>query len=335
MGDWQTVRRRQGRRWEVNSLAREVAAALLTRQKANQPWEQTGWWCGCGLHNWATRAHCRGCGRHWQEAPGQQPAKVPAPTARAPQLPAASAWADGPPLLQRPAAQAAVLDKAAAAARAAGAPAAALEGLARTAADARQRAEEAKPAEHRLATAERKLERAKAIQDKAADALSRAEAAAAQAKQDVLQAEKELACLRSAMAGAARAGAPTDSLALGTRKLLEALERVPLGAQAEMPSTAPVYAAMAELHSILGTEVLAAKEKAAMAPEGAGGEAGVEECASLARPEAVGKPEPAESELGSNVFSEDEVMEELEGVADDSEAELAAIARRLKRARRG
>ena len=228
-GGWQEPRRRSGRQRrglagaaaerlrKLEAEAKELKATLF-RGTARE--EKAEWRCQtCHTTNFADRAWCRHCAaarggakascppplRPTHKAGGARKGAAAAHGTNAskgarPTLPAASAWAAGPPL-GKPTAQAAVLDKAAAAARAAGAPGETLAALARTAADARRRAEEAKPPAQRLAAAEKRLVRAKEAQAKRAEELDKATTAAAAASQTVEEAAAALATIAKALRG--------------------------------------------------------------------------------------------------------------------------------------
>ena len=235
-------------------------------------------------------------------------------------------------MLGRPAAQAAVLEKAAAAAEAACAQPEALQSLSAAAASARKRAEDEKPLHQRLAAAEKKLARAQAMQEKADAEAARAVAAAATSRQATDDAKKEFEELRRSVADATPPTDVTDSATIteATRSLLQALELLPLRSADATPGMAPVLAAMANLHGVLGTAQEAQREAAEAAaelinrgdcPASEGGE--------------MDDSGDDEDGVRPDELSETDVMRELDAVPEDDESQLIAVARQLKRARRG
>ena len=263
-----------------------------------------------------TRQHCRECGVAWWDAvrkPHPDHFSNVSATKAGPILPPASAWAAGPPLDARPAAQASVLTKAAAAARAAGAPEEALSTLAQSAADAQRRAEEARPAGRRLDAAEKRLRTAEAAQRQADGAVRRAVEWAAKAKAEAERAAAELTELRAELVRTSAdtpPGGGDEGILPIVRELLEALEQAPVPGHVGNGPCLPArtMAAVTSLRQRLGPTV--PDPPASAAPEAAAGE------------------RETLRESDDQASAADSVMSALEDIDDADEAALAAIARR-------
>ena len=165
----------------------------------------------------------------------------------------------------------------------------------------------------RLDAARARVARTARAFEEAQAELAAAEARAKEAEQESQRAAAELTAVEADLAAQPAppaTEASADPVADGARALLEALESAPLpgvaGSGPALPE--PVLAAMAALRARVDPAPQTPVLEQALEP---------------------GETPHADSQ------SEDEVMDELDGVADDNETELAAIALRLKRARRG
>ena len=303
---WMAPRRRRGRvegAGAVEALAQEIRAALMPRPRGTASGQRRPeWGClTCGVTNWADRPACRRCG-------GARPAGRASPAGNTqPPLPHVT------PRPPRPWGQSPTLGAVAHAAEAAGASAQSIAALRH---DAEARREERRTPGGRLDAARARAARTARQAEEATAAAQAATAKAEEAAQAAAAAAAELVAVEAELAAQPRpTPEPAATFIADVRALLEELERAPIqrtvGNGPALPEGA--LAAIAALRrrvdapppvAILG-EALEPEERA---PEAGGGDEGAS--------------------------TTDEVMDELAEADEDNDEALAAIARRLKRARR-
>ena len=303
---WQTVQHRRGPRkagaegdTAVEALARELRAALMPRPR-QRPFRPE-WTCPqCRRTNWMDRSKCRVCGQ-------VQAGVSPAQTAPGPGPPISVA-----PRMPRPWGPAKTLGAVAQAAAAAGASEEALAALRQ---DVEGQREERRSAGGRLDAARAKAARASREAAQARAAADAAEARAAAAEAAAERAQEELVGVERALAPAPSGQGRADELLLQrTKALLQQLETGAFAATTDLPPT--VIAAMTAVHEVVSQ----------IAPPKTG---------------AVGEPlesaaeGPSDAEEAEHRQSEDDAMDELDGLSDDDDDQaLLAAARRLRKARK-
>ena len=255
--------------------------------------------------------------------PPPPPPPVVSRSAARPRLPQGSVWAQ----TEAPRAQAVALEGAAAAARAAGASEDTVAALVREAEGAQQRAADGRQLGARLdsqrATVRRVTEKVAQAEEAVAAATARLAAARQElgaARTALTQIEHEVAQACPQEGGGREAPESSAILIHEVRALLDALEQTPVPGQVGKGPQLPeaVLQTMCSLRNKLQPPVPPAKLGEAL-------EADAEE------PPNTEQGEPAEP---SEAASADDLMGELEDLADTDDEGLLDVARRLKRARR-
>ena len=316
---WQVARRRRAGRSvasqgaAVAALAEELRAALRPAARAKGGAGRSEWTCGCGVTNWTDRPICRGCAAPRPAAPSAPPPKRGSrPPYVAPRPP--RPWGPSPRLGQ-----------VAEAALAAGASQGAVEALRQ---DAAARRAERQTAGGRLDAARAKVARVTRQAEEAREALAAAERRAREAEQAAQAAEAELAAVEAAVAAAPAPSPPSDAPRMTeilghVRDLLDHLERAPLpghvGSGPALP--ARVLASMDALRQNLTAPPAPGSLDEPLATEPG------------RREEFPNGADAEDFDAGSEATPADEVMDELANVDEHNVQALAAIARRLKRAR--
>ena len=272
-----------------NALAVEIASALFSAgwrdaqgRRNGQPrggapppagsrgkpedGRQQQWYCtACGVPNDLSRQVCRRCS--CARRPRSKPRAQQAPSAgrtSPKEWPQAAKGTTPSPKEPTPAGKATALEQAVATARAAGASGDAVASLAAEAAVARRNAAEGRPLGARLDSARAGLAKAERKAVAAEEAFSAATERRDAAAKEVQAARATVDELEAEVAQA-QASSPPPSLqefAASTRRLLLALESLPLTSPDAGQEVEPVLRAMAELHRVMGE---AAAEPDAMA----------------------------------------------------------------------
>ena len=313
---WQTVAK-AGDRKRLTALEQEAQALRMALHGSGggKQMVKHEWRCGgCNVTNFADRESCRGCkaGRAGAKAscPPPPKQKVPAAGITRIRLTAGSSWSAPVGEGQKQSAKADALQHSLVLARKAGFSTEVLASMEADVAAARRAVVDGRSLGDRINIASARVKRTAKQASAAEEAAKAAAAKAEEARAELQQAEAELMELQALVAPAPSAQqtpVAATCVAEGLRSLLAALENAPL---INCPES--VLSAMRALHGSLGSaEVEPARLDEAMS--------------------AYEEEEPTDT--GGDA---DTSLQELVD-ADDSldDAALAAMARRLKRARRG
>ena len=231
-------------------------------------------------------------------------------------LPLGSVWADAA-APRRPAARAAVLEKARDAACSAGAPCDALEAMDRELASLRSEAASSRPLGARLDSAKEKLSKAEAKVQSAQTQLEKAEQVLEDARMQRQKAEEALVELHMEMPKD-NPSLP-DELVRRTKLLLQRMETERFAVKSEMPQE--LLSAISAVHEVMNT----------LQPVPPATVDGPLESENQDVPSSL----PGEDSVAlDECVSQDNVIDRLDGVDEDDDSALLAIARSLKRARR-
>jgi hypothetical protein len=319
---WQTVAKGgkggdRKRLWALEQEAQSIRTALYGgsgggggKQQLKQEWRCRG----CSVTNFADREVCRTCreGRAGAKAscppPPKSTTKAPVPEAGVTQvkLTPGSAWS-APCEGQKPSAKAEALQQSLGWARKAGFSAEVLASMEADVLAAKRAVVEGRSLGERINMASARVKKASKQADTADEAAKSAVAKAEGAKADLLDAEADLKELQAMVAPAPAAvwePVAATGLAEGSRNLLYALENAPL---ANCPEN--VLAAMRALQGSLGCA----------------------DAAPARLDEAMPCDEDSTTDTGSDAAAYLQELVDADGSLDD--AALAAIARRMKRAR--